>query len=397
VFNLGHLSPEIRWRRPGGAGGPTPAFQTDFTAISSLPAGISFSRASNAMMFDSTGNLTYGPNNLVLNSTVPTANGSAAVVTGGFSDPDGGTNGRQITFTNINQEYYWFSGGLGKTISSIWVKGTASETISLYASDTEHSLFTFNGSWQQIYVLGINANGNRYVDISTLDGATARVFQFYKPVLAQVTYETTPRTQDQVLTTGSAYYGPRFDYSYNGSVWVPKGLLDEEQRANLYLQSGSPANQTITVANGTAYTVSFYGTGTLTLSGAATQTMNGTGANVRTSYTFTASTTSLVIAVSGTVTYPNVEAGSFPTSYIPTTSAAVTRSADIPSSSSPLTGYLAAGPSVWEFQDEATGVIARSAYAAGAFDWPVNRWYRSMGVYPSGTDTSGHMVVGSGY
>jgi hypothetical protein len=85
------------------------------------------------------------------------------------------------------------------------------------------------------------------------------------------------------------------------------------------------------------------------------------------------------------------------TSYIPTTSAAVTRSADVPSSSSPLTGYLAAGPSVWEFQDEATGTIARSAYAAGAFNWPVDKWYRSMGVYPSGTDTSGHMTVGSAY
>jgi hypothetical protein len=131
-----------------------------------------------------------------------------------------------------------------------------------------------------------------------------------------------------VLVT-EAIDAPRFDYAWNGSAWVAKGLLIENQRINLFLQTGSPANQTITVANGTAYSVSFYGTGTLTLSGAATQTMNGSSANVRTSYTFTASTTSLVIAVSGSVTYPNVEAGGFATSHITTTTAAVTRSADI--------------------------------------------------------------------
>jgi hypothetical protein len=131
-----------------------------------------------------------------------------------------------------------------------------------------------------------------------------------------------------VLQT-AAIDAPRFGHTWNGSAWVAAGLLDEPQRTNLYLQTGSPANQTITVANGTTYTVSFYGTGTLTLSGAATQTMNGSNANVRTSYTFTASTTSLVIAVSGSVAYPNVEAGNFATSHIPTTSAAVPRSADI--------------------------------------------------------------------
>jgi hypothetical protein len=225
----------------------TPAFSTNFTGISSLPSWLSFSRASHAMVTDSTGARTYAPNNLVLNSTVPDANGSAAVVTGGFSDPDGGTNGRQITFTGANQEYYWYAQVFGRTLSSIWVKGTSGETVVLWADNTGGTLFTFNGSWQQIYLLGTNSDGDRYVDIATTTGATARVFQFYKPVLARVTYETTPRIQDQVLTTGSAYYGPRFDYSYNGSVWVQKGLLDEGQRTNLLKDSGS-----LTTANWTA-------------------------------------------------------------------------------------------------------------------------------------------------
>jgi hypothetical protein len=54
VFDLGHLSPSIRWRRAGG-GGVSPAFQTDFTAISSLPAGISLTRATTGTYFNASG------------------------------------------------------------------------------------------------------------------------------------------------------------------------------------------------------------------------------------------------------------------------------------------------------------------------------------------------------
>jgi hypothetical protein len=93
-----------------------------------------------------------------------------------------------------------------------------------------------------------------------------------------------------------------------------------------------------------------------------------------------------------------LEDGSYASSFVYTlSSAAVTRSADALSSNSPLTGYLAAGPSVWEFEDEATGTISRTAYAAGAFNWPTGKWYRSMGAYLPGTNTSSYLTVGSPY
>ena len=100
--------------------------------------------------------------------------------------------------------------------------------------------------------------------------------------------------------------------------------LCELAATNRFLQSGTPATQVITVVSGTVYTVQCYGSGSITLSGA------GTGSVVEgTPRTFTASSTSLVCAVSGSLNRAQVETGTKATSYIPTTSAPVTRAADV--------------------------------------------------------------------
>lgn len=138
----------------------------------------------------------------------------------------------------------------------------------------------------------------------------------------------------QFLTVSRASQGYAQDVAGNWFLFgnnvarrTNNGLLIEESRTNLFLNSQTPVTQTITVANTTVYTVSVVGTGTLTLSGAGSGTVSQ-GSPV----TFTSSTTSLTVTTSGitgTFVNVNVEAGSFATSPIITAGASATRAADV--------------------------------------------------------------------
>lgn len=113
---------------------------------------------------------------------------------------------------------------------------------------------------------------------------------------------------------------PRFDYS-NGK----RQLLIEGQSINILLNSATLSTQNVTVS-ATSYTLSFYGTGTITLSGVSTAgPLVGTGTNNRVTLTFTPTAGTLTLTITGTVTNAQLEAQDFASSYIPTTSSSVTR------------------------------------------------------------------------
>lgn len=138
---------------------------------------------------------------------------------------------------------------------------------------------------------------------------------------------------------------PRIDF--NPVTGECLGLLIEEQRTNLLLNSDALSTQSVTVA-ATAHTLSFYGTGQVTLSGAHSATLVGSGVfPSRATLTFTPSAGTLTLTVSGSVTLAQLEAGAFPTSYIKTEASQVTRNADAAS----MTG---ANFSSWYRQDEGT-------------------------------------------
>ena len=134
---------------------------------------------------------------------------------------------------------------------------------------------------------------------------------------------------EYIPTTSTINSAPRFDH--NSTTGESLGLLVEEARTNVLLNSATLSTQSVTVA-AAANTLSFYGTGTVTLTGVSTAgPLVGTGANNRVSLTFTPTVGVLILTVSGSVTNAQLEAGAFPTSYIPTTSATVTRAADVAS------------------------------------------------------------------
>ena len=129
------------------------------------------------------------------------------------------------------------------------------------------------------------------------------------------------------LIQSAAINDARFDH--DPVTLASKGLLIEESRTNLVFPSATLTTQTRTVT-ATAHTLSFYGTGTVVLSGAHVATVTGTGAfPTRTTLTFTPTAGSLTLTVTGSVTEAQLEVGDFPTSYIPTTTASVVRSVDV--------------------------------------------------------------------
>lgn len=123
---------------------------------------------------------------------------------------------------------------------------------------------------------------------------------------------------------------PRFDY--DPTTLAPKGILIEEQAANLLLNSlidGTALSTQTRSLSAIAHTFSFYGTGSVAISGGHTATVNGTGAYPsRTAYTFTPSAGNVTFTVTGDVKFAQLETRVYASSFIPTAGTAVTRNAD---------------------------------------------------------------------
>lgn len=149
----------------------------------------------------------------------------------------------------------------------------------------------------------------------------------------------------QTATTNA----PRFDH--DPSTGVSLGLLIEGARTNSFLNSGTPASHTSPSLGTGTYTLWLVGTGSIEVA-ANTATITGAGtATDGSPVTFSVTGAGTVdFTVTGTPTRAQCEDGAFPSSYIATTSGAITRAADVCS----IAGINAAS---WFSQDAGTVLI----------------------------------------
>lgn len=243
IFSLLAIAPALAGYMTllgAGVGSIQPVVSWVSTTDPTFPSSsLTFSRASLATTFDSTGKLTTAPNNLLtysntFSNAAWTKSANASIV-GGVSDPFGGTNA--FTFTAAGAAANIFQNVTGNAstnyISSIWIRRrTGTGEVTYYKPNDSASTNigpSLTGSWQQFSAISAGAPTTAWLDLVIATSGDA--IDIYAATVSAVTYETTPRTGDQVITTSAAYYGPRIDYDPN--TLAVKGLLIEEARTNV--------------------------------------------------------------------------------------------------------------------------------------------------------------------
>ena len=139
--------------------------------------------------------------------------------------------------------------------------------------------------------------------------------------------EYVPSTE---MSAGAA--GVKYFETYQDGTPIPANLLKgasvEPDSQNVLFPSATLTTQSQTVTAGT-WTLSFYGTGSVVMSGVATGTLAGTGAANPVQLTVTAIAGSVTFTVTGSVTKAQFEPLPYASSNIPTTTAPVARTKDI--------------------------------------------------------------------
>jgi hypothetical protein len=220
----------------------------DFTKTSTLDPRITFSRGSQATLFDSAGALVYAKHNLLQRSqalaTLPWFNSgltSIANDTTDVTDPAGGNNASKLVVAGAAGIVGQDAGTLiaNQTyVGSVWLRcasGTVSGSLIVYLgiapfTNIGTQSITITTTWQRFTVTTSAATAAAYnFQIHNLNGGTVYAYgaQFN---LVGMEGGVTSSLATYYPTTTAAYYAPRFDY--NPSTLAAQGLLIEEQRTN---------------------------------------------------------------------------------------------------------------------------------------------------------------------
>jgi hypothetical protein len=231
---------------------PLPSMQLDFLNNTSLNSRITFSRGTNATLVDSTGRITYAPANLLLQSEGTVAQLAASSnVTDASVTISGYANSIQFSDNSVTRfAYKTLTIAAGVSLIASFVvqmddnsapsvgTGITGGDFSIicdggYAPVVSSALIS--GNIYRVWGILSSPTGGTFRNVGIIKntGQSTKGFRVTGFQLEQVTYQTAPGTY--VATTASAYYGPRFDY--DPVTLAPRGLLIEEARTNLLLQS----------------------------------------------------------------------------------------------------------------------------------------------------------------
>jgi hypothetical protein len=332
------LRPQYRFIAPAALYGGGSILQEDYTAASTL-TWLTHTRSGHAMMFDSTGKLTFAPANILYYSNDPTQTSkwdklSLTSVTGD------GTNGWLLlpngTSTSEHGIYaYSYATATDTSIFSVDVKPSGYNYCSLRLDAASGGIaFTLTGSgtagtpvgsvtggitaladgWYRIWCKGATVSFavRIYVTTDTSLGGTGTPSTAFsgdgssgllirKAQLEPVTYETSPRTYN--ATGASVYYGPRFDYNPVGPA--ARGLLIEGSRTNSLTYSNNFSNAAWTKNN---VTISQNVTGIDGTTSAWTMTDDATSGEHRIYAAYTANNAASIqiVAKAGSASYISI-------------------------------------------------------------------------------------------
>jgi hypothetical protein len=247
-----------------GGSGPFPgaSLYLDFLTPP-LDSRITFSRGTNATLVDSTGKITYAPNNLLLWSEGTVAQLAASSnVTDASVTISGYANSIQFGDNSVTRfAYKTLTIAAGVSLIASFVvqmddnsapsvgTGITGGDFSIicdggYAPVVSSALIS--GNIYRVWGILSSPTGGTFRNVGIIKntGQSTKGFRVTGFQLEQVTYQTTPSTY--VATTASAYYGPRFDY--DPVTLAPRGLLIEEARTNLLTYSAEIDNAAWTKA-----------------------------------------------------------------------------------------------------------------------------------------------------
>ena len=252
-----------------------PTLNLNFTTMTALPSTITFSRNSNATYYDSTGKLTYAPNNQLtysndFSNAVWTKSGltqSAGLVTVSAGTAWHRLSASGVATSAVTTTSVKLKAGTHRYVQILDDHAAPSneyENFDLVAGTKSSSGVTssISDAGDGYWLCSITGNGdlgNNGIYISPVTGLNAaraeswtatgtETFYVKEAQLELVTYQTTPGTYN--ATTSAAYYGARLDY--NPATLAARGLLIEEARTNSALYSQDFSNGTWVAFSGAA-------------------------------------------------------------------------------------------------------------------------------------------------